>query len=477
MNDYREDPTDQTDYAAVEAEQALIGCIFCNENSYWKICDKLSPEHFYEPVHALIYGEIVARLSAGQSASPLVVGIALKDSIPAEIGGAAYLARLAGAATTVFNLAAYADMIRELYIRRTIIAAAFEAVDGCRNASFDNPTAGVVAKLEAQIHEAVRDNSSHAGSASMVEMAGRVLAMVEATIQTGRPQGISSGLNAFDQANGLLMPADLIVIGGSTSMGKTALAQQIIWNTARNFGLDEEKKRLTGARSLVFSMEMSGEQYSTRHLAQLSSIATERIEGEVLTVGEYETLQRCTETMRDLPIQIEDARGLTVERMRSMARRHQHARGLDLLLIDHLGFIAAPDRRMPKLDAIEANVAALKGMAQELNCPILLISHLNRGIWNRDDKRPQLSDLHGASAIEKDADVVAFIHREEYWLRKSEPTANTPEWLQWTEALRMVEGKGEIINGKRRRGRANQTRLCGFDDKATNFYDIDGRYQ
>lgn len=461
--------------AAIDAEAAVIGCIFSNEKAYWKVCDRISAEHFYEPVHAMIYHEISSRLSAGHGASPVVIGNALRESLPAELGGTAYLARLAGAATTVYNVVPYAKTIRDLYIRRTIMEAANEALEGCRNASIENPTLGVVAKLESQIHDAVKENGGRGEVVSMSDMAARVIATVEKTIETGKPQGISTGLKSFDEANGPLMPSDLIVISGSTSMGKTALAQQIIWNTARNFLLDQDGKRQSGARSLVFSMEMSGEQYTTRHLAQLSGIRTDRIEGEVLSDGEYVRLRDAAEVMRDLPIQIEDARGLNVDRMRSIARRHQHTHGLDVMLVDHLGFVAAPDRRTTKLDALEGNVAALKGMAHELNCPIILISHLNRGIWNRDDKRPQLSDLHGASAIEKDADVVAFVHREEYWLRKNEPAPHTSEWLEWEAMLRLVEGKAEIINGKRRRGRANQTRLCGFDGQSTKFYDLDGR--
>lgn len=859
----RDDQESKIALAAIDAEAAVIGCIFANEKAYWKVCDRISAEHFYEPVHAMIFHEIASRFSAGQGASPVVIGNALRESLPAELGGTAYLARLAGAATAVYNVIPYAETIRDLYIRRTIMEAANEALEGCRNASIENPTLGVVAKLESQIHDAVKENGGRGEVVSMSDMAARVIATVEKTIETGKPQGISTGLKSFDEANGLLMPGDLIVIGGSTSMGKalalntpiatpsgwttmgeiragdvvfdedgkptpvrgtseimlghkcfsvkfsdgaeiiadaehlwitsshdervasvrrshefrakrrskraltgsgtkpstskrntevaeklrlaenpnpvfrsirtteeiaatlyrkdgamnhridlagpldlperllpidpyilgiwlgdgssskpiihcgdedlshfiaqielaglsadfkrrktaneitirpfgshaaqderiktyrpafvdlgllnnkhipaeylrssiaqrtallqglmdtdghcdtngrcefttcslalrdgmsellhslgikvkpaeqmatldgrdinpkfrlnfvteipvfrlewklarmrnhhkkafartivsveavasvpvkciaveseshlylagkemipthnTALAQQIIWNTARNFTVDQDGRRQTGARSLVFSMEMSGEQYTTRHLAQLSGIRTDRIEGEVLSDIEYGKLRDAADVMRDMPIQIEDARGLNVERMRSIARRHQHTHGLDLMLVDHLGFVAAPDRRMNKLDALEANVAALKGMAHELNCPIILISHLNRGIWNRDDKRPQLSDLHGASAIEKDADVVAFVHREEYWLRKAEPAAHTSEWVEWEAMLRLVEGKAEIINGKRRRGRANQTRLCGFDGQQTKFYDLDGR--
>lgn len=457
---------------SIEAEQALLGALMVYPASYWRICDRLSAEHFYEPTHGLIYNEISARLAAGKSASAVIVASALTSQIPDEIGGGTYLARLAGAATTTLNVPDYAEVIREMYVRRAMTDAAYEAISACRDASLESKAADIVARLETRIHEAVSDDLSRRSGAMIRDIAARIMEQAREAAQNGRARGISSGLKAFDHANGLMMPGDLIVIGGATSAGKTALAQQILWNAARHFTCDADGRRTEGARCLAFSMEMTGEQYTGRHLSQISGLATERIEGEVLTEDELDRLALAADQIGEIPLRIEDARGLTCERIRSICRRHQHTRGLDLVLIDHLGFIAKPERRMPQLEALEANVSGVKALALELGCPVILISHLNRGLWARDDKRPQLADLHGSSAIEKDADVVAFIHREEYWLRKAQPDVHAKEYTDWAEALQAVKGKAEIINGKRRRGRAGQIMTCAFDEGATRFYDM-----
>lgn len=462
-------------YTAIDAEQAVLGALFVTPQCYWRICDKLSEAHFYEPTHALIYREISQRMGAGTGVSMMTISKALEGMIPEALGGTKYLARLAGAAAISMVVPDYADMIREMYIRRQLTDAAGEAVERCRDLTAENKVDNIVSSLEARLHEALSENTSRKNGGFIHDVAIRLVATAEEAARTGRKRGISSGLDAFDRANGLMMPGDLVVIGGATSMGKTALAQQIVWNAARTYTGDKHGQRDTGARAVVFSMEMTEGQYSARHLAQMTGIPTERMEGEILTQDECAQLTDAAARMRDMPLWIEDRRGMTIEQMRSVCRRHQHTHGLDLVLIDHLHFIAKPDKRMQGLEAIEANVSGLKSMALELDCPVLLISHLNRGLWARDDKRPQLADLHGASAIEKDADTVCFVHREEYWLKRQAPDiGDAAEYADWEKAYSLVRGKAEIINGKRRRGRAGSTELCAFEESTTRFYDIVG---
>lgn len=459
---------------AIEVEQAFLGTLLCSPNIYWRICDKLNAEHFYDGLHARIYQEMAAKILAGQKPSPNTLAIALGASLD-EVGGPSYLVRLAGAGFNALAAVDHAETIRELSIRRELRMIAREASDACLDMQASVKTADLVSGLEASIHEVVSRGGQAQASKTALDATGQIIEAARLARETGLQRGISSGLRAFDIANGKMMPGDLVVIAGATSMGKTALSQQIAWNAANNFSADKSGKRETGARVLAFSMEMTALQYMGRHIAQMSGVSTDRIEGEVLNDDEMRRIEDAHSRMGDVPLTIEDARGLTVERMRSICRRQQHTRGLDLVLVDHLGFIAKPDKRTQTLEALEANVAALKGLALELDCPVILISHLNRGLWNRDDKRPQLSDLHGASAIEKDADTVCFVHREEYWLNKNKPEEHSKEWLGWESAMQACQGKAEIINGKRRRGRANQTEVCNFDAAKTQFYDLGAR--
>ena len=466
---------DDWSYSAIHAEQALLGALMVAPQTYWRICDRLHEDHFSEPVHGLVYREISQRMGSGSGVSVVTIAKALEGMIPESVGGPKYLARLAGSAAVSMTVPEHADMIRDMFVRRELVDATGEAMERCRDMTAENRVDGIVSHLEARLHEALSHNISRKQGGFIEDVATRLVNTAEAAAESGRQRGISSGLEAFDRANGLMMPGDLVVIGGATSMGKTALAQQIVWNAAQTFTCDTGGQRETGARVAVFSMEMTAEQYAARHMAQLTGIPTERMEGQILTPEECSRMRDGAARMREMPLWIEDRRGITVEQMRSICRRYQHTHGLDLVLIDHLHFIAKPEKRMQGIEAIEANVSGVKGMALELDCPVLLISHLNRGLWARDDKRPQLADLHGASAIEKDADAVCFVHREEYWLKRQQPEdPSGTDYIGWAEAYQAARGKAEIINGERRRGRAGQTEICAFDDERTRFYDFVG---
>lgn len=462
----------------IEAEQAILGCFLMgNDRAIDEVSEFLRPEHFYEPLHGLIYEAVLAKHARGESISP----VTLKDSFAwldedenyRELG-TAYLARLSGAATTSINARDYGRTVYDLALRRGLIEVARQVEDEAFAAPVDTTPRQMVEKAETRLMEMTGD-LAQMQTISILTAAQRVAQTAKDAAEGRVARGIYSGLNAFDAANGPMMPGDLVVIGGATSAGKTSLAQQILWNASHSYRALEDGKRLSGARCVAISMEMSAEQYVTRHLAQLTGFSTENIEMGRLSKDEQEALERAVTKLERLPLYIEDGRGLTVERIRSKARRHKRKHGLDLMLIDHLGFVAKAERRMNGLEAMETNVSAIKSLALELELPIILISHLNRGLWSRDDKRPQLADLHGSSAIEKDADVVCFVHREEYWLDRQKPDgSNKQEYEKWVESKADASGKAEIINAKRRRGRAAQTFFCGFDAERTTFRNLEG---
>lgn len=457
----------------IEAEQAILGCFLMgSDRAIDDVSDFLRPEHFAEPLHKMIYEAVLAKHARGETVSP----VTLKDSFAwldededYKRTGTAYLARLAGAATASRNARSYGRAVYDLALRRGLIEVSRELEDDAFAATVDITPRQLVERAETRLMEITGDLAQTQTISLMV--AAQRVAQTAKDVAEGRiARGIYSGLNAFDAANGPMMPGDLIVIGGATSAGKTSLAQQILWNAARSYQALDDGRRFSGARCLALSMEMSAEQYVTRHLAQLTGLSTENIEMGRLSSDERDALDRAVAKLEGLPLYIEDGRGQTVERIRSMVRRHKRKYGLDLMLIDHLGFVAKAERRMNGLEALETNVSAIKGLALELDLPVILISHLNRGLWSRDDKRPQLADLHGSSAIEKDADVVCFVHREEYWLDRQKPDgSDQAEYNKWIESKADVSGKAEIINAKRRRGRAAQTFFCNFDAERTTF--------
>lgn len=437
----------------------------------------LEADDFYEPVHAHIYNAILTKFRRGESATLMSVKPHLtfmdEGTEFQPIGGTKYLATLCANAGGFLSIRSYAKAVKEASTRRGLVSLAHEIEAQAYDAPVDVTPAEIVEGLEADITR-LASAADRAEPVSAVSVAIRVAREAREVTQGRAPaKGISSGLHAYDAANGQMMPGDLIVIGGATSMGKTALVQQLLWNAAKAYDVDAQGHRVAGARCAAFSMEMSKEQYITRHLAQVADLDSEKIEKGNLDLIEMEVLERAAQSMEGLPLWIEDGRGLKADRIRSICRRHKRKYGLDLVLIDHLGFVAKDNWKMSGLEAMEHNVSAIKTLALEINTPVILISHLNRGLWARDDKRPQLSDLHGASAIEKDADVVCFVHRDEYWLSKQKPDdLDSKEYFEWAELFQQVKGKAEIINAKRRRGKAGLSYTCLFNDERTIFSNI-----
>jgi len=462
----------------IEAEQTLLGSLLMHSDAALDdVASLLEPDDFYEPIHAEIYNAIITKFQRGEQSTLMSVKphLAFMDSDDdfKEIGGTKYLAKLCGMSGGFLSVRDYAKAVKDASMRRGLVLLSKEIESKAYDAPVEITPAEIVEELEGSITRlaSLSDRSEPVSAVSVaLEVVGGVRAVTE-----GRspPKGITSGLNAYDAANGPMMPGDLIVIGGATSMGKTALVQQLLWNAAKSFQANDDGERVSGARCAAFSMEMSKEQYITRHLAQVADLDSEAIERGNLSLEKLAALEQAAHSMEGLPLWIEDGRGLKTVRIRSTCRRHKRKHGLDLVLIDHLGFVASPHFRMSSVEAKEHNVAALKALAMELNCPVLLISHLNRGLWARDDKRPQLSDLHGASAIEKDADVVTFVHRDDYYLLKTKPEdLSGPEYLEWADLYEKVKGKAEIINAKRRRGRPGLSFTCLFNDERTTFSNI-----
>lgn len=462
-----------------DAEQTLLGGLLMHSDAAFdEVAALLEPSDFYQTIHSEIFHTMLVRFQRGESTTVMSIKphLAYMDEGDeySTIGGTKYLAQLCGQAAGFSSIRDYAKAVKDASVRRGLVLLGSEMEDMAYNAPVDMTPSEIVEELEEQITK-LGTSSDRSDPVSAVSLGMQVSAQARAVSEGRAPmRGIETGLQAFDAANGPLMPSDMIVLGGATSMGKTALAQQVLWNASLKYRGDDEGNRIEGARCLAFTQEMSGEQYITRHLSQVANIDSEKIELGTLTPDEATALDSAALKMEGMPLWIEDGRGMKANRIRSICRRHRRKHGLDMVLIDHLGFIAAPYPSMNPIETKEFNVSAIKSLAKELDCPIILISHLNRGLWARDDKRPQLSDLHGASAIEKDADVVVFVHREEYYLDKMKPESiKGPEYEKWAESYQAAKGKAEIINGKRRRGRAGQTYVCLFDAERTTFKNME----
>jgi replicative DNA helicase len=390
----------------IEAEQALLGAILVNNEALYRVSDFLEPEHFFEPIHRQIYDISRSLIRTGKLASP----VTLKTFLPAEVDIAGltlgqYLARLAAEATTIINAVDYGRTIYDLAIRRELITIGEDMVNVAFDAPVDFAPADQIEDAERRLYELAEVGRYGGGFqkfetalTTAVDMAAR------AYQREGKLSGLATGLKDLDSKMGGLQASDLIIVAGRPGMGKTALATNIAYNVARAWRgevrADGHIDTVNGGIVGFFSLEMSAEQLAAR------------------------------------------------------ARRLKRQKGLDLLVIDYIQLLQGSTRRAMegRVQEVTEITTSLKALAKELNVPVVALSQLSRQVENRDDKRPQLSDLRESGSIEQDADVVMFVFREEYYLSNKEPRPGTDDHTRWQVEMADVHGKAEIIIGKQRHG-------------------------
>jgi replicative DNA helicase len=470
---YRQPPNN------LEAETALLGAILVNNEAYDKVSSFLQPGHFYEGVHARIFEAAATLIRAGKLASPVTLKTFFdRDETLKDIGGPAYLARLAAAATTIINAEEYGRTIYELAQRRKLIGIGEDIV----NQSYDTPveltSRDLIEGAEQSLYEIAETGKYGQGFQPFARALTDAIDMAANAYQRdGGLSGISCGLKDLDEKMGGLQPSDLIILAGRPAMGKSALATNIGYHVARNYKADHQPdgsvRVLDGGVVALFSLEMSSEQLATRIIAEQSGISSERIRRGKITSDEFDRLVEVSRELQSLPLYIDATGGITVAQLAARARRLKRQRGLGLLIVDYLQLLSGSSRRAQegRVQEVSEITVGLKALAKELNVPIIALSQLSRQVENRDDKRPQLADLRESGSIEQDADVVLFIYREEYYLARKEPRPNTQEHFDWQEQMNKFTGIAEVIIGKQRHGPTGIVELQ-FDASLTKFQNL-----
>ena len=303
----------------------------------------------------------------------------------------------------------------------------------------------------------------------------------------GNLSGVSSGLRDLDGIMGGLHPSDLIILAARPSMGKTALATNIAFNAAYDYKFEIEpsgnKKTTDGAVVGFFSLEMSAEQLASRILSEQAQIASDKMRRGTLSNDEFDKLVLASQELHKLPIFIDDTPALSVSALRTRARRLKRNEGLGLIIVDYLQLMESSQRTDNRVQEISEITRGLKTLAKELNVPVLALSQLSRAVEQREDKRPQLSDLRESGTIEQDADVVSFIFRQAYYDERGEPTQRAEEsvdkfasrYTEWQERSEQNRFIAEIIIGKQRHGPTGTTKLH-FNGMYTRFGDLDTQH-
>lgn len=459
----------------VEIEQALIGCVLANNDVFTRISSIVTADHFYEEMHASIWSVITSLMAKGQGANPILLKSYLgnPDLVPGKTL-VQYLAGLVADSTGWGHAESYAKQVRDLAIYRQII----DVADRLKERAYTMPvdaTAEAIFNEGESAFEALRPivSGKRSGFTTMRRAAESAIQQIQDEWNDKSPRRtIRYGFPKLDEKMGGLAPPDLVIFAGRPASGKTSLCVDVAVNAGFQMLDDYPNPKERGVVA-IFSMEMSKEQLTERIMSRYARVVGTRIRRRNLAKGEVESLCNAARDIERLPIEIDDTGNIGIAqilvRARALHKKHQ----IRLLVLDYLQLIRGFRERTnesKRYEELGEITAALKGLCKELNIPCILLSQVGRHVDQRDNKRPNKSDLKESGAIEQDADSILLIYREESYLYNDRPMEGTDEFIEWERKLRKVEGVAEVIIGKNRFG-PQTTLLMGYDGPHTTFLD------
>ncbi|MDP3264497.1 MAG: replicative DNA helicase [Tabrizicola sp.] len=458
----------------IEAEQQLLGAILVNNDVYDRISSVVKAEHFFDPVHQRIYEIAAARILKNALASPVTLKAFLEeDAGLKDLGGPAYLVRLAGAAISAYAARDYAQMIYDLAVRRELIQLGRDIAAQAAKVAVDSEPKDQIIEAEQRLYKLGEQGVAERGFQSFLKAVTDAVNVANAAYQReGGLAGISTGLIDMDRKLGGLHPSDLLILAGRPSMGKTSLATNIAFNIAkahkRGRMPDGGDGSVEGGVVGFFSLEMSAEQLAARILSEASEVPSEQIRRGDMTEQEFRRFVEAAKALEACPLYIDDTPALPISQVAARARRLKRTHGLDVLIIDYLQLLKGTSKEN-RVQEVSEITQGLKAIAKELNIPVIALSQLSRAVESREDKRPQLSDLRESGSIEQDADVVMFVYRDEYYREREKPGDHELEKMaQWQTIMESVHGKAEVIIGKQRHGPIGTVELS-FEGRFTRF--------
>jgi replicative DNA helicase len=462
----------------IEAEQALLGALLVNNDVYDRIAALVEPRHFFDPLHARIFEIAARRIQQNALATPVTLKPFVEQIAGIEaVGGPSYLARLAGAAISVFSARDYAQTVHDLALRRELILLGEEIAAKAATVDTESEPRAQIVDAEQALYSLAEKGKYEGGFVSFLRAAKTAIDVANAAYQRdGGLAGLSTGLADIDRKLGGLHPSDLLIIAGRPSMGKTALATNIAFNIARKYRRgalpDGTEGVVDGGVVGFFSLEMSSEQLATRVLSEQAQVPSDRIRRGEMDEDEFRRFVLAAAELERIPLFIDDTPALPISTLAARARRLKRQHGLDALFVDYLQLVRpASGRSEGRVQEVSEITQGLKAIAKELDVPVIALSQLSRQVENREDKRPQLSDLRESGSIEQDADVVMFVYREEYYHERVKPPEEDPNFADWLQKAERVHNKAEAIIGKQRHGPIGTVELM-FDGRFTRFSDL-----
>ena len=469
-----------------EAEQALLGAILANNRAFERVSDFLRPEHFADATHGRIFEACGKLIERGQIANAVTLkNLFEQDAALTEVGGAQYLAKLQSSYVTIINAADYGRTVHDLFLRRELIALGEDVVNDAFEQDLDISATNQIEAAEQKLYNLAEAGQPEGGFRSFRSAVIEAVEMTEAALKRdSHVSGVTTGFRDLDRLLGGMHYSDLIILAGRPSMGKTALATNIAYNAAssrRRESAPDGTPIEVPEVVAFFSLEMSTEQLATRILSEQAHVRSDAMRRGEIRDDEFDRVFEASRALHTLPLFIDDTPALSIPALRTRARRLKRQHGLSLIVVDYLQLMQGPPgmRNENRVQEVSEITRGLKAVAKELNVPILALSQLSRQTEQRDDKRPQLSDLRESGSIEQDADVVVFLYREEYYLSRERPTQRAAETgerfserqASYDDRLEKARNKAEVIVAKQRHGPIGTVELH-FQGEFTQFNDL-----
>jgi len=457
----------------IEAEQAVIGSILVSNDIFDEISPIVDSQKFFDPIHVKIFNTIELLISKGLLANPITLKNYFENNDGLkELGGQEYLIKITKFSTSVKQAIDYANIIQEMHVRRELIKISESVLDeASSNSEFDTSGEEMIQNAEKSLFELAERGHFNQSFMKFEKALKQTIDMATGAYQNEEGiVGVPTGLVDLDSRLGGMHKQDLIIIAGRPSMGKTALATNIAFHAAKNI----EKKQSKSAVAF-FSLEMSSEQLSTRILSEQSRIRSNDIRRGKVSEKEFEQFIETSKNIFELPLYIDETPAITIAAISNRARRIKRLFGLELIVVDYIQLMRS-GRKMEfnRVQEISEITQGLKALAKELDVPVLALSQLSRQVEQRDDKKPQLSDLRESGSIEQDADVVMFVFREAYYLERKEPTVGSIEHAEWQQKMDEISSLAEIMISKQRHGPTGNVKV-EFEAMYTKFKDLENK--
>ncbi|MCR4651922.1 MAG: replicative DNA helicase [Lachnospiraceae bacterium] len=431
---------------SIEAEQAVIGSMLIDQEAITVASEIVNPEDFYNRQYGIIYECMIELSNAGKQVDPITLQNKLREKqVPAEVCSVEYMAEIVNAVPTSAHIRYYAGIVAEKSLLRKLIKLTGEIENNCYEGTKDIEI--ILDDTEKSVFELVQKRNT-SDFVPIDQVVLNAIERIQAAYKAGGTvTGIPTGFVDLDYMTSGMQPSDLVLIAARPSMGKTAF----VLNLAQHMAFKAHK------HVAIFSLEMSKEQLVNRLFALEGNIDATHLRSGNLDDREWDKLANAASVVGDSNLIIDDTPGISVQNLRSKCRKYKLEKGLDVIIIDYLQLMSGGGRSESRQQEISEISRSLKGIARELNVPVLALSQLSRAVEQRPDHRPMMSDLRESGAIEQDADVVMFIYRDDYYNKDTEK-----------------KNISEIIIGKQRNGPIGTVELAWLPEY-TKFGNLEKR--